>query len=128
MIYQITLKITEAMKATLASFILISLMITSAARAGSDSVSTTRSDDSSFDAKISLYNGDTLRFLILNPDQDKIAVKVYSDHRIKVLNYDLGTEDAIKVKYVMDNMRKCGYTAVVVRNDKEVARKEFSLK
>ena len=117
------------MKTIITSLVLISLMITSAAWAGKDSTSTRKPvATATFKAWVSDLSNDTLAFRITNPERDKVTVKVYSDYNTKVLNYNLGHKEAVRVLYVMDNMRPCTYTAVVERNGKEVLRKAVELK
>jgi len=117
------------MKATLATLVLVSLMITSAAAyAGTDSTSARLPEKSTFSARISEIVGDTLHFIILNPGRDKVVVKVYSDRNVKVMQTNLGRKEAVHISYLMENMRKANYTAVVERNEQEVARKVVTLK
>ena len=117
------------MKTIITSLVLVSLMITSAAWAGKDSTRTRKPlETASFKAWVSDVQTDTLIFRITNPDKDKVMVKVYSDHNTKVLNYNLGHQDAVRVLYLMKNMRPCTYIAVVERNGEEVLRKEVELK
>ena len=117
------------MKATLATLALVTLMITStAAWAGVDSTSSKLPPATSFSARISEVVGDTLHFIILNPAKDKVIVKVYSDRNVKVMQTSIGRKEAVHVTYLMENMRKAKYTAIVERNDQEVARKVVTLK
>jgi hypothetical protein len=115
------------MKTILATLTLTALMITTA-WAGDDSLTVNTPVAETFSARISLLKGDSIRFLILNPEKDDVIVKVYSDHDIKVMEYDLENKKAVKLTYVMVDMRKCCYTAVVERNDKEVLRKMLIMK
>ena len=115
------------MKATITTLVLISLMITSAAWAGKDPSKAKLPDTVTFNARISKIHGDTLTFTILNPDYDKVVVKVFSDHDVKVMQYSMGKKEAVRLNYLMENMRPCTYTAVVERNDKEVLRKEVEM-
>ena len=117
------------MKATLATLALVTLMITStAAWAGADSTKSKVPEASAFTARISEVVGDTLHFIILNPAKDKVVVKVYSDRNVKVMQTSIGRKEAVHVSYLMENMRRTSYTAIVERNDKEVARKVVTLK
>jgi hypothetical protein len=112
----------------LTTLVLVTLMFTSTAWAANDTLAVSTSSAETFNARISLLNGDTIRFLILNPDGDDVVLKVYSDRDLKVMEYDLNGEKALKLSYRMDDMRKCCYTAVVERNDKEVARKMIEIR
>jgi hypothetical protein len=115
------------MKATIATLVLISLMITSATWANTDSTSTNLSAPERFTAKISDIKGDTLTFTILNPEKDKVILKVFSDRDVKVMQYNIGRKEAVRLSYLMENMRPCTYTAVVERNGKEILNKEVEL-
>ena len=115
------------MKTLIATLVLFSLVLSSNVRANTDSIAANAPASESFSARISLLNGDTIRFLILNPDGEDVVVKVYSDHNLKVMEYDLNGEKALKLNYSMKDMRKCCYTAVVERNEKKVASKKITL-
>jgi hypothetical protein len=115
------------MKTILATLTLTALIITTA-WAGTDSTTLNTPSAETFSARVSLLKGDSIRFIILNPEMDDITVKVYSDHNIKVMEYDLENKKAVKLTYVMVDMRKCCYTAVVERNDTEVLRKKIEVK
>ena len=115
------------MKTILATLVLTALMITTVS-AGTDSSAVSTPTAETFKASISLLKGDSIRFLILNPDMDDVTVKVFSDRNIKVMEYDLENKKAVKLTYVMVDMRKCCYTAVVERNDKEVASKKIEIR
>lgn len=115
------------MKATIATLVLITLMITSAARANNDSTFNRLPVAEQFNAKISAIHGDTLTFFIMNPAKDKVVVKVYSDRDVKVMQYNIGRKEAVRLSYLMENMRPCTYTAVIERNGKEVLSQEVAL-
>lgn len=116
------------MKTLIATLVLFSLVFTSNVKANTDSMAIKAPAAESFSARVSLLHGDTLRFIILNPDGEDVVVKVYSDHNIKVMEYDLNGEKALKLNYRMNDMRKCCYTAVVEHKEKEVVRKKIELK
>ena len=116
------------MKTILTTIALVTLMMTSTAWAANDSVVSQTPSADAFKATISLIDGDTLRFLVLNPDEDEVVVKVYSENDLKVMEYDLDRKKGVKLTYVMAEMKKCCYTAVVEHNDEEVARKKVTIK
>lgn len=117
------------MKATLATLILAALMLTSATVwAGADSTRANSPVATSFSARITEIVGDTLHFIILNPDREKVVLKVYSDRNVKVMQTSLGRKEAVHVSYLMENMREASYTAIVESNGREVARKVVTLK
>jgi len=127
LIHQLTLKNKNVMKAILATLVLAGLMITSTSWAAKDSTSTRLPNAAHFTAKISKIHGDTLTFTVLNPGKDKVVLKVYSDRDVKVMQYNIGRKEAVRLSYLMENMRPCTYTAVIERNDKEVLSEEVAL-
>lgn len=115
------------MKTIIATFVLVSLMLTTAAWAGKNPEKAKLPDTASFDARISNLHGDTLTVTVVNPDRDKVVVKVFSDRNLKVLQYTFAKKEVARLNYLMEDMRHCTYTAVVERNQEVVLRKEIEL-
>jgi len=116
------------MKATITTLVLVTLMITTAFAGNDKEPGKAKSPvATSFSADISNIRLDTLFFTIMNPEKDKVVVKVYSDRDVQVMKYNIGRKQAVRLTYLMEGMRCCKYKAVIERNNEVVASKEVVL-
>ena len=115
------------MKTTIATLAMMLLLAGNAAWSNGDSTLSVNDPAAKFDACVNLYPGSVIQFRVVTPDKDLVILKVYSDWNIKVLDYEMESQKALKLDFDLKDMRKTTYTCVVERNGKEVIRKEIKV-
>lgn len=103
------------------------LLAGNAAWSNGDTTITANQTKTEFEACVNLYPGSVIQFRVVNPEKDLVILKVYSDWNIKVLDYEMDSQKALKLDFDLKDMRKTTYTCVVERNGKEVIRKKINL-
>ncbi|HNQ82271.1 MAG TPA: hypothetical protein PLW31_00915 [Bacteroidales bacterium] len=68
-----------------------------------------------------------IRFSVLNPENDKVILKVYNEDQVKVYQKTVRKSNVTNIGCDMSNAEKGRYTFVVIRNGKEEVKKSIIL-
>jgi hypothetical protein len=114
------------MKTAILTAAMMILMTTAvSARTLNDTVTNPLPTEKVFKATILQPSLHMINFRIANPSADKVVLKIYNEKNVKVMHKVTKTTRDYSLKCEMTEIDPGIYTAVVVRNGQEEARKQF---
>jgi hypothetical protein len=114
------------MKTAILTAALIVLMTVAYAENIDDTTTTSVSAGQVFKAWVYQPEENIIKFRVINPDTDKVVLKIYNDDNVKVFHRTVKVEKK-SISCEMSNCASGTYTCVVVRNGHEEVRKLISL-
>jgi hypothetical protein len=114
------------MKTAILTAAMMILMTTAiSARTLNDTVTNPLPTEKMFKVSILQPSVHMINFRVANPSSDKVVMKIYDEKNVKVMHKVTKTNKDYSLKCDMTNIEPGIYTAVVVRNGQEEARKQF---
>jgi hypothetical protein len=112
----------------IATFALMILMTNVNVSNKPDNPGTKTIKDLAFEAAVNPKHDNIIEFRVINPDNEKVALKIYSPKNNKLYQRTLHKRKALELNCDLSECPAGTYTAVVDRGDKEVLRKEITLR
>ena len=92
--------------------------------ANEDSIKGTNpADETEFQACINQYPHNIVKFHVVNPDQDKVRLRIYTEGGILLYTYSFRKQYAARIGFDISTLEPGKYKYVVERNKKEILRK-----
>jgi hypothetical protein len=110
--------------AILTAAMMILMTVTLNARTTDDNVNPGTPGKVEFKVTIGQPNSHMISFRVANPSEDKVVLKIYNDRNIKVFHKVTKNKKEYNVGCDMTNVNSGLYTAVVLRDGEEIARKQ----
>ncbi len=117
------------MKTMILTLMMSLVMIAPAAFSKSDSTYIPeKSNEQKFEAAVNLNHDNIVQVRMINPDKEKVQLKVYSGKSVKLYQRNLKKVNAIKLDCDMSLLKEGTYRFVIEKEGKEVLSKEIDLK
>ena len=121
-----TLKI-KAMKTKILTLALLALMMGLSLNTTAGNEDTTRVNgpavSKEFCACIHLYPDNIVKFLVENPDNDKVKLRIYNERGLLLYTYSFKKESIVRISFDISGLSNGKYDCVIERNREEFARK-----
>jgi hypothetical protein len=115
------------MKTKILSLAMIALMIGMVINTYALNEDTTKlakpSSEMNFQAAINFCTDSHVKFLVENPENDKVKLRIYDDSGIKLYTYSFKKENFARICFDISQLDAGTYECVVERNKEEVLRK-----
>ena len=115
------------MKTKTLTLALIALMIgiTLSTTAGNDDTTklVNPAAENEFQACINMCSDNLVKFLVENPEKDKIKLRIYDDSGMKLYTYTFKKENVARICFDLSKLEAGTYECIVERNKEEVLRK-----
>jgi len=110
---------------TAAMIVLMTVSLT--ARTTDDNINPGVPEKVEFKVTIGQPSSHMINFRVANPDSEKIVLKIYNERNVKVFHKVTRNKKEYGVGCDMTNVDSGIYTAVVIRNGEEIARKQVMI-
>ena len=120
------------MKTKVLSLAMIALMIGMVLNTYAGNEDTTKlkkpSSEMNFQATINFCTDSQVKFLVENPENDKVKLRIYDESGIKLYTYSFKKENFAQICFDISMLNAGTYECVVERNNEEVLRKTIEKK
>jgi hypothetical protein len=113
------------MKTAILTAAMMILMTVSFAKTTEKNVNPGSPEKVEFKASIAQPSNNVINFRVVNPESEKVVMKIYNEKKVKVFHRATKVSKAYSLKCDMSNLDSGLYTCVVLRNGQEEVRKQF---
>jgi hypothetical protein len=115
------------MKTAILTAAMMILMTAAFASQSPDTINSFNSREKDFKAWVNHTSADIIKFRVVNPSEEKVVLKIYSEKNNKIYHRNIKSEKGLEINCDMSDFGKGTYTCVVERNGREVVRKPITL-
>lgn len=115
------------MKTAILSIAMILMISVANARPASDSPTSPRASEQTFSAWVISPEANLIKFLVKNPLEDKVVMKIYDENNTKVFQRKTRKVKKLGLSVDMTNLGNGTYTCVILKNGNEEVRKVITL-
>lgn len=115
------------MKTTILTAALMILLTTFSVRASEETIYANSPEKQAFVTSVRLKQADIIEFLVINPDREKVTLKIIGERNNKIYQRTIKKEDSIRLGCDMQNFNQGTFVCVIEKNGFEVNRTAITL-